>query len=113
MKRLTIRRATHVCRLSFALLIASNPVLSTVIMVASLLHTETDGAAISRKGIDAGKAQKQATDTFVLESELEVQTVPHFTEPEPESVADQVQNRASHLSWVTAVATRSAITPED
>ena len=76
----------------------------------SLLHTEADGAAISRKGVDAGKAQKQATDTYVVASELESQAVPHFTESEPESITDQVQTQASHaLSWVKAVATRSPV----
>lgn len=96
-KAFTVSNPSRHPRMSslFALLIASNPVLSTAIMIARLLHTEADGAAISRKGVDAGKAQKQATDTYAVASELEAQAVPQFTEPEPESIADQVQTNSS------------------
>lgn len=85
-KAFTVSNPSRHPRMSslFALLIASNPVLSTAIMIASLLHTEADGAAISRKGVDASKAQKQATDTYAVV----------FTEPE--SIAGQVQTQASH-----------------
>ena len=46
---------------------------------------------------------------YVVASEREaVPLCPLKTEPEPESIADQVQTQASHaLSWVKAVATRS------